>query len=236
MLFFILVIQSLWAFELPRLMTPLEQTQTLEVVGLGSSTKFLNQAYPLGGHSGLEVGLTTEFIPTHRLKNMGQSSTAPSGLLLYPSLNVSKGIYSNSEINLNFSPYTSATQFSRYGVSFRWGFYQGEYYPISLSVVAHASSANISNQLITRNVGGDLMLGITRQNFSLSMGAGWASTAGRFSGGSDGLTISQMMQGQKVDHGHLFLGGTYHFEPLYVGLAVDRYLEEVYSFKVGVIF
>jgi len=223
------------ALNLPSQLNNDEQSQVLESIGLGTSTKFLSQSYPFGGYQGFEISLAMESVPTGRLSQLG-TGTPKQSALLYPSLSVGKGLFNNSEIAFSLTPQTPATGLSRYGVSFRWSFYQTQFLPLNFSFVAHGSSANFQNQLITRNVGGDLLIGLTLNQFSIFTGTGWISSAGIFTGGANGLTLSQIQEGAKVDSAHFLLGLTYNFEPLFLGFSFDHFQESTYNLKIGLFF
>lgn len=220
------------ALNLPSQLNGDEQSQVLESIGLGTSTKFLSQAYSFGGHQGFELSLNVESVSTERLAQLG-TRVQEASALLYPSLSVGKGLFNNSEIFFNLTPKTPAAGLSRYGLSFRWSFYQTQFLPLNFSFVAHGSSANIQNQLTTRNVGGDLVIGLTLNQLSIFTGAGWLSSAGLFTGGANGLTLSQRPEGAKVDSDHFLLGLTYKFEPFFLGASVDHYQESTYNLKIG---
>ncbi|MEM7647334.1 MAG: hypothetical protein AAF203_10525, partial [Pseudomonadota bacterium] len=101
---------------------------------------------------------------------------------------------------------------------------------------AHFNSTNIQNKIVTRNLGLDAMIGMTLNDFSFFLGGGWANSAGTFTGGSSGITASQRQESAKVDSSHFMFGGTYNFDPIFVGVSIDRYQDEVYSIKSGILF
>lgn len=230
----LLLISLSWALELPRQISSEEQTEVLRTLGLSSSQKFLSQAYPLGGYQGFEVGLSFESVSLDSVRGLGNGTNSTS--LLIPNLSLGKGLYNDLEIFFQLSPQMEASGFGRYGGSLRWSFFESKFLPLTISVVGHGSSSQFRNQLTTRNVGFDLLFGLSFDQFSFFAGGGWASSAGVFYGGPDGLTLSGAQERHKVDHSHITLGGTYHFRPLYVGLSVDRYIETAYSAKLGFIF
>ncbi len=220
------------ALNLPSQLNGAEQSQVLESIGLGTSTKFLSQAYPFGGYQGLEVSIGVESVSTELLAQLGTGAQNQSDLL-YPNLSVGKGLFNNSEIIFNLTPQTPAAGLSRFGLSFRWSFYQTQFIPLNFSFVAHGSSANFQDRLTTRNVGGDLLIGLTLKQLSIFTGAGWISSAGLFTGGVNGLTLSQSQEGAKVDSAHFLLGLTYNFDPFFLGVSVDHYQESTYNLKIG---
>lgn len=223
------------SLELPTALSAKDQQRALEIVGLSTSAKTLSKAYPLGGYSGLELSLSLEAINTKEIAKLG-STNEESKNEYYPTLTVGKGIYNNSDVFFHFIPVSRTSGISRYGLSFRYSFYQAAFLPINLAVVSHASSTNLSNQMVTRNLGFDLLAGMTLSQFSFYFGAGWANSSGAFTGGISGVTLSGHNEKQKVESSHFVFGGTYNFDPFFIGLAIDRYTDVVYSFKSGLLF
>lgn len=216
-------------------MTSSDQLRALEIVGLGTTSKFLSNAYPLGGYHGLEVSLSVETIDTSEIARMG--ATAPEAATThYPTFTIGKGIYNNSDIFFHFVPASKTSGISKYGASYRWAFYEALFLPLNFSVVGHVNSSNLRNQMLTRNLGADLLIGMTLTDFSFFIGGGWANSTGRFIGGTNGVTLSGVDERQKVDSSHFMFGATYNFDPIFVGLSVDRYQEAVYTLKSGFLF
>jgi len=223
------------ALEIPQQLTPDDQRRVLEIVGLGTTGKFLSEAHSLGGFSGLELSLSVESINTREISTLGnQVSTTQQ--FFYPNLTIGKGIFNNSDIFIYFIPPINNSDLSKYGASFRWSFYEALFLPINFSVITHINSSNIKNQVILRNLGADLLAGMTLNNFSFSFGLGWANSAGNFTGGTNGVTLSQQLEGRKVESSHFTIGGTYKIDAFFFGISLDRYKEEVVTFKAGLRF
>ena len=224
-----------FGLEIPTQLTTDDQARVLEIVGLGSTSKFLSNAYPLGGYHGLEVSLSFEAIDTSEISNLG-NLTNDKSTLYYPSITVGKGIYNDSDIFVHFMPPSKTQEIAKFGASFRWGFYQALFLPLNFSLVAHADMSNIKNKITTKNLGADLLMGMTLSQFSFFLGGGWVNSSGSFIGGASGVTASNNKETQKVESSHFMLGSTYNFEPLFIGFSIDRYTEAVYSIKTGFLF
>ncbi len=224
-----------FALEIPTGLSRPDQARAMEVVGLGTSSKFLSNAYPLGGYSGLEVSLTMESLNTSDLSQLGNTTSADKEFL-YPNITVGKGIYNDSDLFLHFTPPTKTQEMTKFGASYRWGFYQALFLPLNFSLVLNADMANIKNQFTTKNIGADLLIGMNVSEFSFFIGGGYANSSGQFSGGIAGVTASQASESQKVESSHFTFGGLYNFDPFFAGLAINRYVESVYSLKVGLLF
>lgn len=223
------------ALEIPTALNGDDQTRVLEVLGLGTSTKFLSNAYPLGGYSGLEVSISVESLDTTEIAVLGNQTTT-TDRVLYPTVTIGKGLYNNSDLFLHFMPANETSGIAKYGASLRWSFYEFLFLPINLSVVGHFSSANLKNKIITRNFGTDIMLGLSLNDFSFFFGTGWANSAGQFTGGTNGVTSSLQRETSKVESSHFMIGGTYSWDPVFIGFSIDRYKDEVFSFKSGFLF
>ena len=235
---FIILSSFSWGFEIPQGLDSDDRQRTLEILGLGTATKFLSNAYPLGGYSGLEVSLSYEALDVEEVTRLGATSSSV-GTVFYPKFNIGKGIYNNSDIFFHFIPFNETSGLSKYGFSYRWSFYESLYLPINFSLLTHASNANIRNKLVARSLGADILLGLTLSNFSLNMGAGWVRTTGDFTGGTQGVTDtpgSARIATNRVDSGHFMFGGTYNFEPFFMGASIDRYEDVVFNIKAGMLF
>ncbi len=233
--FISLIVSLTWALELPRGLNVSDQERILEIVGLGSNSKFLSNAYPLGGYSGLEVSLGLDSIETANIAQLGDTASQRD-TLYFPTITVGKGIYNNSDIFLHFTPPTKTTEISKFGASFRWGFYQALFLPINFSVVVNADTATVKEKLTTRNLGADLLLGMNLSQLSFFLGGGYATSRGDFAGGFNGLTASTLTETRQVESAHFMFGTTYNFEPFFVGLSLNRYATSVYSLKLGFLF
>lgn len=223
------------ALELPQNMSSNDQLRALEILGLGTSSKFLSNAYSLGGYSGLEVSLSTEWIDTSEMAQLG-TSTSPTQQVLLPTLTIGKGLYNNSDLFIHFSPPSPSQDINRFATSFRWGFYQSLFLPISFSAVVHGGISSVKSKISTKTLGGDLLMGVTLSQLSLFLGGGYVRSSGNFTGGSSGLTLSNNTEYQKIESSHMMFGATYDFEPFFIGASLDRYVDLVYSMKIGFLF
>ncbi len=230
-----LFVSFLLAIEIPNQLSQDDQTRMLEIIGLGAQPKVLTNAYPLGGYSGVELSLTLESIDTAEISNLGSTSPQTEHFF-YPTLTVGKGLYNNGDLFIHFTPPRKTQELNRFGASYRWNFYQALFLPLNFSFILHAGTNNLKNKFTTKNIGGDLILGLMLGDFSLSFGGGYANSSGQFTGGIDGVTASNNQENHKVESSHFMLGASYNFNPLFIGLAVDRYETTVFSFKSGVLF
>lgn len=230
-----ILFSSLVALEIPQGMDAADQQKALEVLGLGASSQFLSNSYPLGGYSGLEVSLSMAAIETSEIASLGTGADQSSNLY-FPEITIGKGIYNDSDIFIHFMPPSKTQEISKFGASFRWGFYQALFLPLSFSFVFHADTMNIKNKISSKNLGADLLMGMTLSQFSFFLGGGYANASGSFVGGTSGVTASDNTEEQKVDSAHFMFGATYNFEPFFVGASINRFAGSVYTLKTGFLF
>lgn len=225
-------------FEIPTNLDSNDRQKTLEIIGLGTSTKFLSNSYPLGGYSGLEVSLSFEALDVEEITQLGNTSPSHQ-TVFYPKINIGKGIFNNSDLFFHFIPFNETSGLSEYGFSFRWSFYQALFLPLNFSIITHANSANVNNKILARNIGADLMMGLSLSDFSFFFGYGWTKSTGDFTGGSFGVTDTPSDPSNariSVNSSHFMLGSTYSFDPFFIGASIDRYKNPVYSLKLGMLF
>lgn len=205
------------------------RVEILKTIGFGSNSKVLGDPYPLGGYSGLEVGLSRESISIGNIARLG-NQTGPQNTLSYSRLMIGKGVYNNIDFFLHFIPFADDKNISGYGGMAKWTFYQASTIPFTLSAVVHGNSTNVSNQLVTQSTGAFLLAGMTFDKASVYLGQGRMSTYGQFHGADfPDVTVSE-----RVDDYHYFIGGSMRFEPMFVALQFDQVQQPVISARLGV--
>ncbi len=218
--------------KLPRNLTPSDQIRTLEILGYGSAAKILGDPYPLGGYSGVEVGVATQFIPVGDLATLG-SGTEDKGELSYYTLSLGKGLYYNVDTFVYFSPSIQAEEMQNFGGQIRWGFYEASFFPISFSALLYAGGANLQNLINVTQTGWDLIGTVNMENVALYFGWGRIRAQGTFIGGGGGITASGNTETQDITQDHTFFGVNIEISKAFVALEVDRYTDSVYSGKLG---
>ena len=223
--------------QIPTSLTHDDREQALRIVGLGTGEKLLSDPYPLGGYSGFELGLSLENLPTDTLARLGAKLASPQEDITYPKLTIGKGVYNNLDFFIQFTPYRRVDELTQFGGMVRWGFYQGELFPFSTSLLVHANSSNISNVLITRTYGADLMAGVSVGQVSIFGGAGLMQSYGSFTGGVNGVTASTFSESETVFGFHSFVGANIRLlEKAFVAVQLDRTEVAVISGNLGVRF
>lgn len=220
-------------FNLATGLTQGQRTEVLKVLGLGSSSKNISTLRPLGTDSGLEVAIAFEFINTDTI-NQYIADEESKNILNYPKIIIGKGIYDSTDLFFHFIPYTATFGISEFGSLLRYSFYHSSSFV--LTGLIHANSANFNNQLVSRNLGTDLMIGLNQGCISVFTTIGWAGSSGRFVGGTQGVTDTLARETEDVQSLHTALGSTLRWSLYSLTLSVDHYVEPVYTIKLSAIF
>lgn len=229
-------VSSVWAtLEIPGGLNSSDRKKALEVLGLSSSVKLLGNPYPLGGYSGVEIGYTVEVIPTGDLASLG-GKAATQGEVAYSVLTLGKGIYNNVDLFVQVTPFTQAEAISNFGGQMRWGFYQSEYLPAHLSVLAYGSGTNFQNKISTASQGADLVAGFTVQDMTLYTGVGLVRVSGSFTGGASGVTDTGESAQETISQSHYVAGVNIKLSQMFLAMQIDRYTQATYSAKLGLRF
>lgn len=231
-LFFVLTYFTNAEFNLAPGLNTQNRIEVLKVLGLGSSSKNLSTLKPLGSESGLDVGIAFELIDTNSIKNLIDDEQTQS-VLYYPKIIIGKGIYDRIDLFFHFIPYTATFGLSEFGSLVRLNFYQTEAKNFFATALLHANSANFNNQLVSRNLGFDVMLGYQFESFSLFTTIGWAGAFGKFVGGTNGVTDSLLSESEQALAVHSALGMTYEWSRFNATLSVDHYTKPIYSAKIS---
>jgi len=220
------------AVDLPKKLTSDDRDQVVEILGLGTSSKILTIPYPLGGYSGLELGVSMESLPVENLALLGDK-TASQDTFNYPKISIGKGLLEDTDLFLHFIPFSEQTELTEYGAVFRWNFYKAKNVPGSLSLVGHMNSSNIKDQFTSTSYGIEVLAGITVESLSLYFGIGQVQAKGRFAGGTQGITDTDFEEVSRVKKTHSIIGGSYHFLPYFIAFQIDQYETTVMSAKLG---
>lgn len=222
------------SFSLPQNLNAHERSQVVDVIGLGTTSKFLSNAYPLGGYDGLEVSVSAETFDVRSINQLGATTTS-SDSVYYPQITIGKGLFYNSDIFINFVPFNDTSKISRYGLQYRMSLYQADFFPLNFSFLLQANSANISNQMISRNLSSDILLGTMLDDLSFTISVGYVTSTGDFTGGSQGVTDSLRAERSSATSLHVGMGIVYTWNGLLIGVAIDRYKDAVFNAKVGLL-
>lgn len=202
--------------------------------GLGTSSKILSSPHPLGGFSGFELGISFEVLNIKDLSDLGNKIDSQSDFL-FPRISIGKGLYHNIDVFLHFVPLTESTGFSEFGADVRWVFFQAMFFPTTFSLLVHGNSSNIANKIIAETSGFDFIAGINVNSFAMYLGVGQVVSLGSFIGGTlGGITDSQVNERETVSSFHSVIGTSLQFGSFFAALQIDRYLQPVYSIKLGV--
>ena len=220
---------------LPKGLNATDRERMLEALGFGSAMKMLSSPYPLGGYSGVEVGLSSEYISMADVAVLGAKTNSRSDLN-YFNLTVGKGLYHNVDLLIQFIPMPQEESISGFGGQLRFGFYQANFMPLNLSFVTSATSTNFYNLIGAETTGYDLVASVNMKDVSLFFGAGQARSSGTFIGGANGITSSGTTENTNVSSPHTVFGISIKMANVFLALEVDRFVQSSYAGKLGLRF
>ena len=254
-----------FAYDIPKGLSQSDRLEIIRTLGLNAATKLLDNPYPLGGYSGFEIGISMEFIDIENIRQVG-CAPGTAGCLntaysddtewRFSRITIGKGVYKDIDIFFQFIPPVGGVRITDYGGALRWSFYQARFLPINVSAVVDFDQLNYEDSFINLNVGADIIVGVNVENFALYFGGGEVQATGRFIGDSQSNTTPANICGPNctaspgdpaidpstgtvTDHisaSHTVVGLSVHYDDLFAAAQVDRYLDAVYSFKVGMRF
>lgn len=246
-----LFISPSWALELPKGLRSSELSEVIETVGVNTSTKFLSNPYALGGHSGFEIGISSEYIDVtdlNRLGTNGQSDPEEESFS-YTRVTIGKGMYYNIDLFVQFIPFSSSNDLSEYGGTLKWMFWENKEFPLNLSALFHTSTITIEDAFTNRSRGWDLMAGINLRQFALYLGGGNVDTKSTFNQNildcnpypsrvcSTGINLDTDHSYRVfASHPHSFVGVQTGWSRLFLAVQLDKYEQPVYSAKLGLRF
>lgn len=232
---------SAHGIEIPTQLSATDRKDVVQILGISTSSKSISNPYPLGGYSGLELGLSLEFVDTQDLSRLG-SKTEPDPEFRYPRLTIGKGLYNDLDFFVHFIPYNENSNVSEYGAMVRWSFFEAQFLPVNLSLLLHGNQLNVSDSFTNQTLGAELMCGINTNNFALYFGGGQLKARGEFqSGGSNSiidpsdpaLSLKTKTIRETVRQSHSFVGFSLHFADYFLAAQIDRYEDVVYAVNLG---
>ena len=237
------------ALQIPKNLTESDRIKVTEILGLSTAVKVLSDPYPLGGYSGVEVGLGFEVIGTKEISNLGSATNAQSETN-FSLLSIGKGIYNNIDFVFQFSPFTQTEAVSNFGGQIRWGFFQADHLPLHLSFMSSLNSVNFQDKITMLSQGNDLVAGFSVKDITLYMGGGIVRTIATFQGGetctaavppvctknAESITDSGKTVKEDVSDSHYLAGVNLRMDKVFFAMQMDRYTQSVFSAKLGVRF
>lgn len=230
--FILFFVQNASANKIPAQLDSNDQIAAARSLGYALSSRVLTNPYPLGGYHGFEFGFSNELIPWTDLSRLGLTTTSTSEFQV-KHISFAKGLYNNIDVALHFSLLPQDQAIESYGGQFRWTFFENEHFPSTLAIVAHASSANFENHVITKNSSTDLLMSVYTSPLSLYLGLGLSRASIQFTGGANGVTADQKSTILKNNTLHTFIGMNFDIDRTFIALQIDRYFESSYAIKLG---
>ncbi len=218
--------------SLPSGMSNDEQKSMLQTLAFGTSFRPVNNPYPLGGYSGLELAISGQTIPTADISYYG-NHTDQQSTLTYPLISIGKGVFDNTDIFFSFIPYDQATGMGIYSGGLRWTFFQATFVPASFSFLAHASNVNIENNFIAQTEGTDIIMGVNVDPFAFYFGTGVLYGQAQF---SPNLTFDSTRSNQVGTTFHSIIGINVSISSFFTAFEVDSYSKIMLALKCGARF
>jgi hypothetical protein len=218
--------------NIPRSLNATDRATALSILGYGSASKILDDPFPLGGYSGLELGFQTDLIQTERISGLGSGAVSQTQTS-YTTLSLGKGLFNNVDLFAQLSLLGQRESVSSYGTQFRWGFFQASYFPIYMSTNLHWSTSNFSNLIATNSYGLDLIVGFKADDVTLYFGGGPIHSDGTFSGGTGGITDTGETVKSSLQDVRFIAGLNVKFGNGFFAGEIDNYQTAVYSAKIG---
>ncbi|MFK8138299.1 MAG: hypothetical protein AB8E15_08070 [Bdellovibrionales bacterium] len=208
----------------------------------GASMKSVSNPYPLGGYTGLQLGMQIENLNTKGLGDLGDATGDNNDINLNV-ITVGKGLYNNVDIFLAMSPFSSSKGTSLYGGSIRWAFFESEDLPISASITAHSVNVNYDSTVIGESSGIRASIGLSFESSSVYFSAGSLSSKAKFVGGigavsssSSGVTASDFEEREELAEFETSFGGVWEFGSYYTGLELKKTSVSTYTGSIGLRF
>lgn len=220
------------AFVLPKNLNASDRLRATEILALGTAPKILGNPYPLGGYSGIEFGLSAEFIPTEDLAELGGKSPNKDSFS-YNTLMLGKGIHHNVDTFVYFTPLRQESGIQTYGAQLRWGFYESSYFPFALSMSLYAGGANFANLVNASSFGGDLLATVSVDRVAAYIGIGQVRGSAQFIGGSNGITAEGVTVEHSIMKTHSLLGMSFSLSRFFAAVEINRYEDSFYGAKLG---
>lgn len=218
------------AFEIPKLNRE-DLVPVIEMLGFGTADRYLSNPFPLGGYTGVEIGYSYEVIDVQDLAFLGAGTVDQKDDLAFSRLTVAKGLFNDIDASIHFTPFSQSIRILEYGAGLKWNFYQAKFVPFSLSALVNYSTASIEDVYTNESIGVDLMGGINVDSFALYFGGGQVTARSDFAPAI--LNFAATSASESAQTTHSFVGVHFEISSFFVAAQIDRYVDPVYSLKVG---
>lgn len=219
-----------YAFEIPKLNRQ-DLVPAIQILGFGTADRYLSNPFPLGGYTGIEIGYSYEVIDVQDLAFLGTGTVDQKDDLAFSRLTLAKGLFNDIDASIHFTPFSQSVRISEYGAGMKWNFYQAKFVPFSISALVNYSSVTIEDVYANESLGLDLMGGINVDSFALYFGGGQIDARSNFAPAI--LNYSATSAKESARSTHSFVGIHFEISSFFVAAQIDRYVDPVYSIKLG---
>lgn len=203
-----------------------------DVIGFGLAPKLLMNPYPLGGHEGYEFGVSAEFLSLEPIADLGSGSSDQGEFTIY-NFSVSKGLYRDIDINFQFAPPFQEENIGSYGVSAKFKVWRAEKLPLFATFVLTGGGSQVQSLITSNLVQADLLVSMSIEEIAMYFGFGQSRLVTRFTGGADSLTDDLKSHTLNRDQFHNLFGLSVQVDRIFFAFQLDRYVESIYSTKIG---
>lgn len=221
--------------DIPKNLNNKDREVATEILGASAAMKLLGDPYPLGGFSGVELSVSSEYISTNGISRLGDKAI-PQSETNYNVFSFGKGVYNNLDVYFQFGLLDNSENLSNFGGQIRWGFLEADYIPAYMSFVVSGNSVNYQNKIAVNNYGADIVAGVNVEDITVFVGGGVLKTQGLFMGGPNGITDDQNTHKENLITNHYLAGINVDFSNVFIALQIDRYSFPAYSGKLGIRF
>lgn len=234
--FFLIFAQNVFAvslFSFPNNLDKNNRQTILDYFAPSASANILGAPYPLGGYSGLEVGLSYHQLPSSLLSHLNTSPPSTDKDSFYPLLTVGKGFYLNTDVLVSLSPFVGLSALSHFSFQVRHEIWRSPSNIFRITGLAYGGSANLKDQLNLQTEGLDFIATATVKKASFYFGWGTYVASGLFLGGINGMTDSLINEKETKVGSRQILGFEWPIDNYFIAAEVNRMNLPYYSIKLG---
>jgi hypothetical protein len=229
--FFVLSIGSFANLNVAQALNESQLLSITESAGLPLAMSYTENLYPLGGYSGVRIGLSHKLVSNSRLRQAFRETSDVPDLKL-TEIHFSKGLYYNVDFYASFAPKLSNATLSSFAGGIKWGFFEVESKPFQFIASISGRSTNWSNQAIFLNQTFDLISQYSLNHMYYYIGIGSAYVRSEFIGGSHGITLSGLNEIYEKARGRILIGGGWQNHNWGLGIELTQFVQTTVTFKV----
>ena len=191
----------------------------------------LSSLIPLGGYSGLELGLSVSLVDISPIPSLEKSLNEKE--FYFPRITLGKGLFHDVDIFLSITPNVTRYTLSDYAASIRWSFLELSHYDLNFSVIPYFSSLELNHELFLKNQGVGIYMNWHRDFFDIYFGIKQNQGKTTFQLKTSELDVKKQGISKKLLPS---LGLVLHKLPFFLSFHANKLEEIQYSLKIGLRF